>query len=73
MFNADITTGDYRPLDLQRRPFRLGPTVAEIDDGELIGGRRLAVWERRRWSGRWPDGDEGSALDRVDPGCVAAS
>ena len=45
MFNADIRTGDYRPLDLQRRPFRLGQPVAEIDDGALIGGRRLAVWD----------------------------
>jgi SAM-dependent methyltransferase len=45
MFNADIRTGDYRPLDLERRPFRLGRPVTQIDDGELIGGRRLAVWD----------------------------
>lgn len=44
MFNSDIRTGDFRHLDLQRRPFRMGAPLAAIDDVGLRGGRRLAAW-----------------------------
>ncbi len=64
MFNSDIRTGDYRPLDLQRRPFRLGQPMAEIDDGGLIGGRRLAVWDTAQVArGLRLSGADGSGLD----------
>ena len=60
MVNANIRSGDYRVLDLERRPFRLGPPSFELDDGALIGGRRLGVWpaERVREALGLPDVDD---------------
>lgn len=43
-FNADIPSGDYRPLNLQRRPYRLRPPRRWISDDAVCPGRALGVW-----------------------------
>lgn len=44
--NADIATGDYRPIDLRAAPFRLGPPLAAIEDWvEGFPPRSLMLWE----------------------------
>ncbi len=47
-FNADIRTGDYRPLNLQRPPFRFPNPDYIIDDTEVVAGRFLAAWRVER-------------------------
>jgi SAM-dependent methyltransferase len=43
-FNADIKTGDFRILNLQKRPYRLPPPKAWIPDGAVSPTRGLALW-----------------------------
>lgn len=43
-FNSDIPSGDFRMLNLQKRPFRFPRPERELCDDGLVGGRRLAVW-----------------------------
>jgi hypothetical protein len=47
-FNADIHTGDYRPLNLQRPPFRFPAPDYAIDDSAVAAGRLLAAWRVER-------------------------
>jgi 2-polyprenyl-3-methyl-5-hydroxy-6-metoxy-1,4-benzoquinol methylase len=44
-FNSDIQTGDFRRINLLRRPYRFPPPLCLVDDSRLVPGRRLAVWE----------------------------
>ena len=43
-FNSDIETGDFRLVNLEKRPFRLPPPLFEIGDSAVAKGRRLGVW-----------------------------
>ena len=43
-FNADVRTGDYRPLNLQRRPFRFPRPRVWLQDEAMVGGRGLGTW-----------------------------
>lgn len=43
-FNADIQSGDFRSLNLEKRPFRLPTPQLRIDDGEVFGGRFVGLW-----------------------------
>lgn len=44
LFNADIETGDFRALNLERKPFRLPPAMIEIADDAVASRRFLGVW-----------------------------
>lgn len=43
-FNSDIATGDFRLLNLQRRPFRFPEPMMEIGDSAMNPTRVLAAW-----------------------------
>lgn len=43
-FNADIRTGDYRLLNLRRRPFRFPRPQAWLPDDARVSGRGLGAW-----------------------------
>lgn len=43
-FNADIRTGDYRPLNLQRRPFHFPRPQMWLPDEAVLAGRGLGAW-----------------------------
>lgn len=43
-FNADIESGDFRVLNLERKPFRLPPALIEIRDDAVASRRLLGVW-----------------------------
>ena len=43
-FNANVRTGDYRPLNLRRRPFRFPAPQAWLQDEAMVGGRGLGTW-----------------------------
>jgi hypothetical protein len=48
--NRDITTGDWRPINLERAPFDLPPPLALIDEqcqeaGGRYGDKALGLWE----------------------------
>jgi hypothetical protein len=48
--NADIATGEWRPLNLERPPFRFPPPRAVVDErclhsGGLYRDKRLGLWE----------------------------
>jgi len=48
--NADIVTGGWRPLNLQREPFCLPAPIATVDErcrhsGDLYADKRLALWD----------------------------
>jgi SAM-dependent methyltransferase len=43
-FNADIHTGDYRPLNLRRPPFGFPPPYRIIEDAAVRRGRAIGVW-----------------------------
>jgi hypothetical protein len=46
--NADIVTGDYRPLDLRSPPFAFDPPVATIEDWiEGFPPRSMMLWEMK--------------------------
>lgn len=44
LFNADIQSGDFRFLNLTRRPFRFPKPDYAIADDRLVSGRLLSVW-----------------------------
>jgi Methyltransferase domain len=44
-YNADITSGDVRLLNLRKSPFRFGTPIASILDDRFVGHRSLGVWE----------------------------
>lgn len=46
-FNSDIRSGDYRLLNLSRRPFEFPKPFAEIRDDRFIESRVLGVWKFR--------------------------
>jgi hypothetical protein len=43
-FNADIESGDFRVINLQRRPFAFPAPTRRIEDSRLVGGRFLGLW-----------------------------
>lgn len=43
-FNSDIPTGDFRPINLQRRPYNLPIPYKSIADDALFSGRVLGIW-----------------------------
>lgn len=43
-FNADIESGDFRLLNLERKPFRLPPPLTGIPDDAVASRRLLGVW-----------------------------
>lgn len=48
--NADISTGGWRPLNLQASPFLFPAPMAMVDErcmhsGGIYQGKRLALWE----------------------------
>lgn len=45
LFNADITSGDFRMLNLRRAPTRLPAPIVEIADDVVTPLRRLAAWK----------------------------
>lgn len=47
LFNADIRTGDYRPLNLRRRPFNLPQPEMRFSDDAIVPTRYLGVWPMR--------------------------
>lgn len=44
-FNSDISSGDFRKLNLLKSPFRLPSPFHEIDDSLVAKGRVLATWK----------------------------
>jgi SAM-dependent methyltransferase len=42
--NSDIISGDFRLLNLLRRPFSFPPPMMSIDDDAIDPGRMLSVW-----------------------------
>lgn len=49
--NSDIQTGDFRRINLLRRPFRFPTPLGLVPDRGLVGARYLAVWETARLPG----------------------
>ena len=43
-FNADIRSGDFRVLNLEKPPFRLPPPMLRIDDSAVQPGRFIGIW-----------------------------
>jgi hypothetical protein len=43
--NADILSGDYRPLNLQKPPFLLPQPVFSVRDDSVVPDRILAAWQ----------------------------
>jgi hypothetical protein len=43
--NADIISGDFRPLNLQKAPFRFPEPASSIQDNSMARDRVLSVWE----------------------------
>ena len=44
-FNSDISSGDFRILNLLKSPFCLPPPLHKIDDSLVAEGRILATWQ----------------------------
>lgn len=44
LFNADIETGDFRMLNLERKPFFFPRPLMELSDGAMEAQRVLAIW-----------------------------
>lgn len=44
VFNADIQSGDFRTLNLERRPFKLPAPQTRIEDAEVFSGRYIGLW-----------------------------
>jgi SAM-dependent methyltransferase len=44
-FNANIASGDFRLLNLERPPFSFPRPIEEIDDSAVAKGRVLGVWD----------------------------
>lgn len=51
LFNADIRSGDFRILNLQRMPFRFPEPEKVINDDSLVAGRRLGIWSADQLKG----------------------
>ena len=47
-FNADIWSGDFRILNLNKSPFHFPPPDFSIADDEVSSGRMLGVWKVSR-------------------------
>lgn len=45
-FNSDITTGDFRVLNLRKRPYRLPEPESWMADDSLEAGRVIGIWPR---------------------------
>lgn len=45
LFNSDISTGDFRLINLQKAPYRFPKPAHVIDDDALSPGRCLAAWD----------------------------
>jgi Methyltransferase domain len=43
-FNADITTGDYRVLNLEKRPYKFPRPATWLPDDAVMPGRRIGAW-----------------------------
>lgn len=43
-FNADIESGDFRVVNLQRRPFAFPAPEQRIEDSRLVKGRFVGLW-----------------------------
>lgn len=43
-FNADIVTGDFRLINLERPPFHFPPPIETIRDDKVANGRILGLW-----------------------------
>ena len=43
-FNADVPTGDFRPVNLMAAPFRFPKPAASIDDSAMAPKRVLGLW-----------------------------
>ena len=43
--NSDIRSGDYRPLNLRKKPFGLLVPIATIDDGSVMSTRYMGLWK----------------------------
>ncbi len=54
-FNADITTGDYRVLNLRKRPYRLPAPDAWLTDDSYVAERAIGVWPCGAWRDLNPD------------------
>lgn len=50
-FNAEIESGDFRVLNLQKPPFSLPAPIRELKDDGLVPGRRVGVWDTRTLPG----------------------
>jgi SAM-dependent methyltransferase len=42
--NADIVSGDFRPLNLRRAPFRFPEPFLSLSDNKVAPGRALSAW-----------------------------
>ena len=45
--DADVHTGDFRPIDLTREPFGFSAPVHRMADDAISENRSLAVWRVR--------------------------
>jgi 2-polyprenyl-3-methyl-5-hydroxy-6-metoxy-1,4-benzoquinol methylase len=43
--NSDIRSGDYRPLNLRKKPFSLPAPIATIGDGSVMPTRYMGLWK----------------------------
>lgn len=43
-FNSDISSGDHRPLNLQKAPFNFPSPIHRIEDDKIVSGRMLGAW-----------------------------
>jgi len=43
-FNADIESGDFRLINLEKRPYRLPAPAERIEDGAISKGRFIGLW-----------------------------
>lgn len=44
-FNSDIESGDFRLLNLQKRPLSFPDPTGEIEDSAVCRGRFIGIWE----------------------------
>jgi SAM-dependent methyltransferase len=64
-FNADIVTGDFRVLNLERRPFRFPPPLFEIPDAAGAPGRVIGLWKIADIKDRVRGGTAGTPAARL--------
>lgn len=46
-FNSDIESGDFRVINLRRRPFSFPAPERRVEDSRLVSGRYLGLWPAR--------------------------